>query len=161
MFGTARHFNPSFSYLEARLGAYPHSRGQFYQNFWCQSRAALVQDILTLSMATALWQNCAKNMALSTKAVSYTMQKNFNRNVGETEQNVLRHLFYAGAFAHCANWLVKFATRAPVWILYSPGPWSQVLDEVRSVWLQAQYMGPGKLTACISADFRCSIGNLS
>jgi hypothetical protein len=35
------------------------------------------------------------------------MQKNFSRNVGQTKQNILRHLLFAGAFAHFKNWLVK------------------------------------------------------
>jgi hypothetical protein len=37
---------------------------------------------------------------------------NFSRNVGETEQCHLLHLFYAGTFAHCANWLVKLTQSA-------------------------------------------------
>jgi hypothetical protein len=35
------------------------------------------------------------------------MQQNFSMSVGKTEEHLLRHLLYAGAFAHCANWLLK------------------------------------------------------
>jgi hypothetical protein len=31
----------------------------------------------------------------------------YGRNVGGTEQHILRPLLYAGTFAHCANGLVK------------------------------------------------------
>jgi hypothetical protein len=84
VFGTARHFKPSFSYLKAKLGAYPHSRGQFYQNFWCQSRAALAQDIFNPFNGNDILAKSCQNMVLSSKAVSYTCQYNITRNVGET-----------------------------------------------------------------------------
>ncbi len=49
-------------------------------------------------------------MTRSAKAVALNTLFNFNRNVGETEHHLLRHLYYALTFAHCANWLVKLST---------------------------------------------------
>ncbi len=46
-------------------------------------------------------------MALDAKAVAKNTEKSFIRNVVETEQAHLRHLPYAGIFAHGPNWLVK------------------------------------------------------
>jgi hypothetical protein len=42
-------------------------------------------------------------MARVTKAVAKNTQQKFSRNVGETEQDILRHLLYAVIFAHCTN----------------------------------------------------------
>jgi hypothetical protein len=39
------------------------------------------------------------------------MQQNLSVNVGETEQDLLRHSLYACAFVHCAHWLVKSTLR--------------------------------------------------
>jgi hypothetical protein len=39
-------------------------------------------------------------MELGTKAVEYSGQQNFSRNVGGTEQHLLCLLLYAGTFAH-------------------------------------------------------------
>ncbi len=50
-------------------------------------------------------------MALSLKAVAQRMQQNLSGNVGETEQDLLRHSLYACAFVHCTHWLVKLTLR--------------------------------------------------
>jgi hypothetical protein len=42
-------------------------------------------------------------MARDAKAVTKNMQQKFSRNVGETEQDILRHLLDAVVFAHCTN----------------------------------------------------------
>jgi hypothetical protein len=39
------------------------------------------------------------------------MQQNFSTNVGKTQQNLLRHLLYADAYAWSTNWLVKLTPR--------------------------------------------------
>jgi hypothetical protein len=46
-------------------------------------------------------------VVFGTIALAENMQLNISRNFGETEQYLMRNLLYTGAFAHCANWLVK------------------------------------------------------
>jgi hypothetical protein len=48
-----------------------------------------------------------QNMALSTNTLAYNMQKNMIGTVGETEEHLLHHLLFGGAFAHCTNCLVN------------------------------------------------------
>jgi hypothetical protein len=48
-----------------------------------------------------------QNVVFGAKVVVENMQLNFSRNVGETEQYLLRHLHNAHAFAHCTDWLVQ------------------------------------------------------
>jgi hypothetical protein len=48
-----------------------------------------------------------QNLLLVAKAEAYYISINFGRNVGEKEWHLLRYLPDAGAFVHCANWLVK------------------------------------------------------
>jgi hypothetical protein len=54
-----------------------------------------------------------QNMVFGTKAVAQNVQSNFSENDDETEQNLLRHLLYIGAFVHCENWLVKLTLVCP------------------------------------------------
>ncbi len=58
-------------------------------------------------------------MARDAKAVTKNMQQKFSRNVGETEQDILRHLLDAVVFAHCTNWLVKLTPGANVIKLFT------------------------------------------
>jgi len=80
--------------------------GQCHQDFWCQRRAAFAKIFLMHLMATA-YGKIAPKCGARCKSRSLKYEKNFSRNVGETEQRLLRHLLYAGGFAHCVNWLVK------------------------------------------------------
>ncbi len=66
-----------------------------------------------LLMATAFGKNVPKYGARH-KRCHLKYAENENRNVGERDQPLLRHLCYAGTFTHCTNWLVKH--------------WPQILD---------------------------------
>jgi hypothetical protein len=71
------------------------------------NRADFVQIIFYVFDREPHLAKMCQNIALGTKVVAFNMHSNFSRSAGETEQHLLCHLLYAGAFAHCANWLVK------------------------------------------------------
>jgi hypothetical protein len=76
------------------------ARGQIHQPFLHTNRAAIAQIIFVALFVAMKFNKNITQYGAQCKRCSVKYSVKISRNVGETEQHLLRHLHYAGIFAH-------------------------------------------------------------